>query len=310
MSGVTGEDHLGFAKGGSGGGWGSGWQCGEKLDDGLWAKVGAGIGGGVKNEWELDGLRAEGAGEFKGDAWIGGSGVGQEGGFLDGARGVAVDDELHVGAGEWEEARAIGARGANFRVEGGGEKLAGGGAFHGEAGAIEENLVGGGCAAGKVKRAFETTGAADESSPEKDDNARMGDDEAEVVFLPRPAGHGGADKIQAEEKEPQIEPGGSVNVGAGDAGTKSGLEKSGRNTNSGQGDEQEHGEVDGAQGVDPPPQGGLASASEDLFIAGGRSRHGKRIGRSVGRTRGTNFSHRLLFQSTSLAQFGVAEGPR
>ena len=205
-----------------------------------------------------------------------------------------------------------GDRGAGCELQGrrGWRKVGRWRAFHGEAGAIEENLVGGGCAAGKVKRAFETTGAADESSPEKDDNARMGDDEAEVVFLPRPAGHGGADKIQAEEKEPQIEPGRAVNVGAGDAGTKSGLEKSGRNTNSGQGDEQEHGEVDGAQGVDPPPQGGLASASEDLFIAGGRSRHGKRIGRSVGRTRGTNFSHRLLFQSTSLAQFGVAEGPR
>ncbi len=151
MSGVTGEDHLGFAKGGSGGGWGSGWQCGEKLDDGLWAKVGARIGGGIKNEWELDGLRTKWASEFKGDAWVRGGGVGQEVGFLDGTRGVAVDDELHVGAGKREKAGAIGSRGANFRVEGGGEKLAGGGAFYSEAGSIEENLVGGWGAAGKIE---------------------------------------------------------------------------------------------------------------------------------------------------------------
>jgi hypothetical protein len=114
----------------------------------------------------------------------------------------------------------------------------------------------------------------------------MGNHESEVVLLPRPAGHRRADKIQAEEEEPEIEPGRAIDVSAGDAGTKSGLEKSGRDADSRQGDEQEHGEVNGAQGVDRPPQRGLASASEDLFIPGSRGGHGYRIDRSFGRTRG------------------------
>jgi hypothetical protein len=63
-------------------------------------------------------------------------------GLLHGAGGVAVDDELNVRAGKWEESRAIGSRGADFGVKRGREKLACGRAFDSQAGTIEENLVG------------------------------------------------------------------------------------------------------------------------------------------------------------------------
>lgn len=65
----------------------------------------------------------------------------------------------------------------------------------------------------------------------------MGNNESEVVSLPRPAGHGGTDKIEAEEEEPEIKPGGAVNVGPGDAGAEARLKQSGGNADAGQGNE-------------------------------------------------------------------------
>jgi hypothetical protein len=56
---------------------------------------------------------------------------------------------LHVGSWKGKEARAIGARGANFGVKRGGEKLACGGAFDGQAGAIEKYL---GCRRGATRK--------------------------------------------------------------------------------------------------------------------------------------------------------------
>ena len=82
-------------------------------------------------------------------------------GLLYGAGGIAVDDELNVRTGKGEEARAIGSRGANFGVKRGREKLACGRAFDGQAGTIEENLVSGWGAAGKVERTFESAGTTD-----------------------------------------------------------------------------------------------------------------------------------------------------
>jgi hypothetical protein len=82
-------------------------------------------------------------------------------GLLHGAGGVGVDDELNVRAGKGEEARAIGSRGTDFGVKRGREKLACGGAFDGQAGTIEENLVSGWGTTGKVERAFESAGTTD-----------------------------------------------------------------------------------------------------------------------------------------------------
>lgn len=48
----------------------------------------------------------------------------------------------------------------------------------------------------------------------------MRDDESEMVALPRPPGNGGADEVEAKKNEPEIEPGGAVDVSAGDAGAK------------------------------------------------------------------------------------------
>ena len=69
----------------------------------------------------------------------------------------------------------------------------------------------------------------------------MGDDEANVVTLPRPTSCGGADKIETKENKPEIEPGRAIDVGASHAGTESRLEKSGGGTNPGEGNEKKHG---------------------------------------------------------------------
>jgi hypothetical protein len=141
-------------------------------------------------------------------------------GLLYGAGGVTIDDELNIGTGKGQEARAIGSRGTNFRVKRGREKLACGRTFDGQAGAIEENLVSGWGAAGKVERTFESSGTTEKGTCEKNDNACVGDYESDVVALPRPSGEGRADEVKAKKNEPQVEPRGSVNVRAGNAGAE------------------------------------------------------------------------------------------
>jgi hypothetical protein len=111
-------------------------------------------------------------------------------GLLHGAGGVAVDDELNVRAGKGQEARAVGSRGANFGIKRGREKLACGRAFDSQAGAVEENLVGGWGTAGKVERTLESAGTTQEGTCKKNDNACVGDHESDVVALPRPSGEG------------------------------------------------------------------------------------------------------------------------
>jgi hypothetical protein len=141
-------------------------------------------------------------------------------GLLYGAGCVAVDDELNVRTGKGQEARAIGSRGANFGVKRGREKLACGRAFDGQAGTIEENLVSGWGAAGKVERTFESSRTTEEGTSKKNDNTCMGDHESDVVALPRPSGKGRADKVKAKKNKPQVEPRGTVHVCAGNAGAK------------------------------------------------------------------------------------------
>jgi hypothetical protein len=127
---------------------------------------------------------------------------------------------LNVRTGKGEEARAIGSRGANFGVKRGREKLACGRTFDGQAGAIEENLVSGWGAAGKVERTFESAGTTKEGTCEKNDNSCVGNHESDVVALPRPSGEGRADEVKAKKNEPQVEPRGSVHVRAGNAGAE------------------------------------------------------------------------------------------
>jgi hypothetical protein len=199
---------------------GGGGKFGKKFDHCLRAQIGSGIGGRIKNEWEANGFGAEWACQFECDAWVGGSGVGLKMGLLYGAGCVAVDDELNVRTGKGEEARAIGSRGANFGVKRGREKLACGRTFDGQAGAIEENLVSGWGAAGKVERTFESAGTTKEGTCEKNDNSCVGNHESDVVALPRPSGKGRADEVKAKKNEPQVEPRGSVHVRAGNAGAE------------------------------------------------------------------------------------------
>jgi hypothetical protein len=73
--------------------------------------------------------------------------------------------------------------------------LACGRTFDGQAGAIEENLVSGWGAAGKVKRTFESAGTTKEGTCEKNDNSCVGNHESDVVALPRPSGKGRADEV-------------------------------------------------------------------------------------------------------------------
>jgi len=127
---------------------------------------------------------------------------------------------LDIGTWERKEAGAVGARSTHLRIEGSGEEFSRGGAFYGEAWAIEEDFLGGQCTPGKVEGAFESAGATDEGATEKDDDACVGDNKSCVVAFEGPAGGGGADKIETEKNEPKVEPGGTVDVSAGDAGAE------------------------------------------------------------------------------------------
>lgn len=94
----------------------------------------------------------------------------------------------------------------------------------------------------------------------------MGDDETGVVPLPRPASCGGADKIETKENEPKVEPWGAIDVGAGDAGAESGLEKGSGNANPGQGNEEKHSQMDRAECVDGSPNSRVATSGLDLLL--------------------------------------------
>ena len=114
----------------------------------------------------------------------------------------------------------------------------------------------------------------------------MGDNEPCVVAFEGPTGGGGADKIEAEKNEPKVEPGGTVDVSASDAGAETGFEECGHGANSGERDEQEHGEVEGAEGVDSAPDGGAGAAGGDHLFTGFVERHRKIIEGTSERTRG------------------------
>ncbi len=101
----------------------------------------------------------------------------------------------------------------------------------------------------------------------------MGDNEPCVVAFEGPTGGGGADKIEAEKNEPKVEPGGAVDVSAGDAGAEAGFEEGGNGTDSGESDEEEHGEVEGAEGVDSAPNRGAGAAGGDHLFTGFVERH-------------------------------------
>ena len=128
--------------------------------------------------------------------------------------------------------------------------MACGGAFDGQSGTIEENLVSGWGSAGKVKRAFESAGTTKEGTCEKNDDACVGDHESDVVALPRPPGEGRADEVKAKKNKPQVEPRGSVYVSARHAGTEPGLEKGGRDTNSCESDEEKHSQMERSKCID------------------------------------------------------------
>jgi len=93
-------------------------------------------------------------------------------------------------------------------------------AFDGQAGTIEENLVSGWGATGKVERTFESAGTTKEGTCEKNDNSCVGNHESNVVALPRPSGEGRADEVKAKKNKPQVEPRGTIHVRAGNAGAK------------------------------------------------------------------------------------------
>ena len=101
----------------------------------------------------------------------------------------------------------------------------------------------------------------------------MGDNETCVVAFERPTGGGGADEIEAEKNEPKVEPGGTVDVSAGDAGAEPGFEKGGHGADSGKSDEEEHSEVEGTEGVDGAPNRGAGAAGGDHLFAGFVERH-------------------------------------
>jgi len=109
-----------------------------------------------------------------------------------------------------------------------------------------------------------------------------------VVAFEWPTGGGGADEIETEKNEPKIEPRGPVDVGAGDAGAEPGFEKGSHGTDSGESDEEEHGEVEGAEGVDSAPNRGAGAAGGDHLFTGFVERHKRIIEGTSERTRGVS----------------------
>ena len=62
---------------------------------------------------------------------------------------------------------------------------------------------------------FDSPGATDERSGQERDDAEMGDEERDVMFLPGPAGEGRDNEVRREKEKPDVEPGGAVDIGAG-----------------------------------------------------------------------------------------------
>ena len=103
--------------------------------------------------------------------------------------------------------------------------------------------------------------------------------------MPGPAGGGGADQVETKKNEPKIEPRRTVDIGPGHAGTETRLKKGGGGTNAGQRDEEQHGKVQRAQGMDSPPDGRPSTTGGDHLFPGFVQGHPKRIGRTGRRTR-------------------------
>ena len=94
---------------------------------------------------------------------------------------------------------------------------------------------------------------ADHRADEQSDDAVVGDDKADVLFLPGPAGEGDGEKIEAKRTQPDNEERMLVDEGVRDLGVEPRFGEGGHRTGQGNGGEQNEGEIERAQPVDQPP---------------------------------------------------------
>ena len=134
----------------------------------------------------------------------------------------------------------------------------------------------GGLVLSSVTNALESGRLANHRAEQHEDNAGVGDDESEVPPLPRPAGEGGAEEVERQRHEPEVEPDGVVDVIGGDRRIELRLHHRGERDGGGDGDEQKNGEVEGTQDVHRRPENRSLAALADLRAT---QRFGGRLGR-------------------------------
>ena len=72
---------------------------------------------------------------------------------------------------------------------------------------------------------FDSPDPSDERAGQEGDDAEMGDEKSDVMFLPGPARKRGNGEIGGEEKQPRVEPRRAVDVGAGHFRVEAGFVK-------------------------------------------------------------------------------------
>ena len=138
----------------------------------------------------------------------------------------------------------------------------------------------------KIEGSLKPTGPADQGSPQQGNDASMGDDETEMVALPRPAGGGRTDEIQAEENKPEVEPRRAIDISAGHSGIEAGLQKRGGGADSRESNKEQNGQIQRAKSIDSPPDEGSGDTFFPDFFLSRVNRHPMRIEGGGGRTSG------------------------
>ena len=112
----------------------------------------------------------------------------------------------------------------------------------------------------------------------------MGDDKTGMFSFPGPAGGGGAAQIQGQQQQPDIEPWGLIDIGAGDAGAESRLEKGGHGTDAGKAEQKENREIEGAQGINRAPDTGTGQPIAGKVFPGLGGKHSSTLDWAKGGT--------------------------
>jgi hypothetical protein len=105
---------------------------------------------------------------------------------------------------------------------------------------IDEQMIGRRLAFEERDRAFDSPDPSDERTGQKRDDTEMRDEKRDVMFFPGPAREGRDGEIRREKKEPEIEPGRAIDLGARDFRIESRFVERARDRANDQNAEQDH----------------------------------------------------------------------